>query len=86
TKTLKRKTICRRSEPMLDSDSSETEILKLSDDDDVEESDEGCGDEFDIPNPENVNIEDFLLIKFDKNIFVVYYVAKVISEYRSTKY
>ncbi|KAK4878206.1 hypothetical protein RN001_010712 [Aquatica leii] len=62
-----------------DSDSSESELLKLSDDNNNEESDEG-DEKFDIPNPENINIIDFFLIKFEKKKSVVHYVAKVISK------
>ncbi|GBP63836.1 hypothetical protein EVAR_48094_1 [Eumeta japonica] len=51
---------------MSDSDSSENELLKLSDDDDDEESYEGGGEEFDMPNSKNINIRDFLLIKFER--------------------
>lgn len=65
---------------MSDSDSSENESLKLSDYDDNEESDAGGEEEFDVPNPENINIEDFLLIKFEKKKSVVHYVTKVISK------
>ncbi|GBP34155.1 hypothetical protein EVAR_30706_1 [Eumeta japonica] len=46
---------CLATEAVSDSDSSENELLKLSDDDDNEEPDEG-DEEFDIPNPENLNI------------------------------
>lgn len=57
---------------MSNSDSSENELLKLSDDDDD-------------ANPENINIGDFLLIKFEKKKSVVDYVAKVISKYNLTE-
>ncbi|KAL3278151.1 hypothetical protein HHI36_013494, partial [Cryptolaemus montrouzieri] len=64
----------------------EMELLKLSDDDDLEKSEERCGEDFDTPNPENLNIVDVILIKFDKKTFVVHYVAKVISKYSVTEY
>lgn len=86
TKKLKKKKVCPRLKPMSDSDSSQNESLKLSDNDDNEESDAGGEEEFDVPNPENINIGDFLLIKFEKKKSVVYYVAKVISKYNLTDY
>ncbi|KAL3278068.1 hypothetical protein HHI36_013412 [Cryptolaemus montrouzieri] len=59
SKKSQRKRVCRRSEPMSDADSSE-ELLKLCDDDDFEESDEGSREEFDIMYNENNNKKVFI--------------------------
>lgn len=60
--------------------------MNLNDDDNDEESGDGRGEEFGIPNPENINIGDFLLIKFEKKNSSVHYVAKVFSKYSLTEY
>ncbi|KAK9880707.1 hypothetical protein WA026_013033 [Henosepilachna vigintioctopunctata] len=71
-----------KSRPMSDSDSSESELLKVSDVNDDEEPDDG-GEKFIISNPENIN---FLLIKFEEKKSVVHYVAKLISIYSLNEY
>lgn len=86
TKKPKKKKVSLRMKPISDSDSSENELLKLSDDDDDKVSDEGGVEEFDIPKPEHINIGDFVLVKFEKKKSVVYYVAKIISKYSLTEY
>ncbi|KAF2894340.1 hypothetical protein ILUMI_11833 [Ignelater luminosus] len=72
-----------------DSDSSQNEFVKLSDDNDEElevPSDPEDGKNFDVPNSKNINIEDLLRIKFEKKKTVVYYVAKIIFKYNMTDY
>lgn len=61
-KTIKtwKEQLCLCLKPMSDSDSSENELLKLNDDEDNGDTGEIGGEEFVIPNPENINIRDFL--------------------------
>ncbi|KAL3270238.1 hypothetical protein HHI36_009294 [Cryptolaemus montrouzieri] len=37
-------------------------------------------------NPEQINIGDFLLIKFEKKKTVIHYIAKVVFKYSVTEY
>lgn len=80
----------RRRRAQSDSDTSQNESLTFSYDDGEHfeaTSDPECEDvNFDIPNSENIEIGDFLLIKFEKKKTVLYYVAKVISKYNTTDY
>lgn len=76
--------------PETDSDSSHTGSIKLSGDDDIDvdfEQDKSDDDiNFNISNPDQVKVNDFLLVKFEKKNTVVYYVAKVMSKYNLTEY
>lgn len=65
TQQLKNK---RRRHSQSDSNTSRNESVTLSDDDDMDfvsdlEDSDIC---FDVPNPKNINVADFLLIKYEK--------------------
>ncbi|CAK1597348.1 unnamed protein product [Parnassius mnemosyne] len=87
TKKSRKKRVCLQSQS--DSESSQNESIKLCDDydNDLDELlDEETKEYSYAPDPENINIGDFLLIKFDKKKSTVYYVAKVLSKYNLTEY
>lgn len=70
-----------------DTDSDLSAGLMSCDDEDISsEQEESNDDTFSAPNPENIEIGDFILVKFEKKKSVLHYVASVVSKFGLTEY